>query len=200
MFPDAIPTLCAGIVGSGFRSRSTTCWRRRCVHVKLPARLAHGRTAAMLTWANACSAFAVSRLRARRRSRLDRAAILPEIRQQAPRAAADADLNHIHWSTTRRDRWPTLMAFCRPSRATGGAGRQGQRIPRPHQRVQSAGGSGGDQGGGWARASCCSTGPMAERCSAPPITIFWISRPVSSRARTLRFEAKTSARTSPNGR
>ena len=70
------------------------------------------------TWANACGAFAVSRL-----------LCSPEIPtwdelkyfldNGSPHRALrhDADLNHIHWSTTRRGHWPTLMAFAIDHRA-----------------------------------------------------------------------------------
>lgn len=70
------------------------------------------------TWANACGAFAVSRL-----------LCSPEIptweelqyflthgsTHHALRH--DADINHIHWATTRRGHWPTLMALAIDHRA-----------------------------------------------------------------------------------
>jgi 5-dehydro-2-deoxygluconokinase len=70
------------------------------------------------TWANACGAFTVSRL-----------LCAPEIptweelqyflkhgsRHHALRH--DADINHIHWATTRRGHWPTLMALAIDHRA-----------------------------------------------------------------------------------
>ncbi|HHY50771.1 MAG TPA: DUF2090 domain-containing protein, partial [Alphaproteobacteria bacterium] len=64
------------------------------------------------TWANACGAFAVSRL-----------LCAPEyptweelnfFLQHGSRHKAlrkDEALNHLHWATTRRGAWPTLMAF-----------------------------------------------------------------------------------------
>ncbi|HET6621272.1 MAG TPA: 5-dehydro-2-deoxygluconokinase [Dongiaceae bacterium] len=70
------------------------------------------------TWANACGAFAVSRL-----------LCSPEIptwdelqyflANGSPHRALrrDADLNHIHWATTRRGHWPTLMALAIDHRA-----------------------------------------------------------------------------------
>jgi 5-dehydro-2-deoxygluconokinase len=70
------------------------------------------------TWANACGAFAVSRL-----------LCSPEIptwdelqyflaNGSSHRALRhDADLNHIHWATTRRGEWPTLMALAIDHRA-----------------------------------------------------------------------------------
>ena len=64
------------------------------------------------TWANACGAFAVSRLRcspeyptfAELRHFLDHGS-----RERALRD--DAELNHLHWATTRRRPMPQLMAF-----------------------------------------------------------------------------------------
>jgi 5-dehydro-2-deoxygluconokinase len=70
------------------------------------------------TWANACGAFAVSRL-----------LCAPEIptweelqyflthgsKHRALRH--DTDINHIHWATTRRGHWPSLMALAIDHRA-----------------------------------------------------------------------------------
>ena len=70
------------------------------------------------TWANACGAFAVSRL-----------LCSPEIptwdelqyflANGSPHRALrhDADLNHIHWATTRRGEWPMLLALAIDHRA-----------------------------------------------------------------------------------
>ena len=64
------------------------------------------------TWANACGAFAVSRL-----------LCSPEyvtfeelqffLKNGSPHLALRKDeaINHIHWSTTRRGNWPSLLAF-----------------------------------------------------------------------------------------
>ncbi len=64
------------------------------------------------TWANACGAFAVSRL-----------LCSPEyltwdelqyfLKHGSPHHALrkDSNLNHIHWATTRRQQWPSLLAF-----------------------------------------------------------------------------------------
>ena len=64
------------------------------------------------TWANACGAFAVSRL-----------LCSPEyltwdelqyfLKNGSPHRALrkDENLNHIHWATTRRTEWPSLLAF-----------------------------------------------------------------------------------------
>jgi 5-dehydro-2-deoxygluconokinase len=64
------------------------------------------------TWANACGAFAVSRLLCS-----PEYPTWPELRHfldhGSPHRALrmDATLNHIHWATTRRRRIPLLMAF-----------------------------------------------------------------------------------------
>jgi 5-dehydro-2-deoxygluconokinase len=68
--------------------------------------------AACATWANACGAFAVSRLLCS-----PEYPTWPELRHfldhGSPHRALrmDATLNHIHWATTRRRQIPQLMAF-----------------------------------------------------------------------------------------
>jgi 5-dehydro-2-deoxygluconokinase len=93
--------------------------RRRCFHVGVPARLAARRTPEVCaTWANACGAFAVSRL-----------LCSPEIptwdelnfflAQGSPHRALrkDAAINHVHWATTRRKQPELLMALAIDHRA-----------------------------------------------------------------------------------
>ncbi|MET3896406.1 5-dehydro-2-deoxygluconokinase [Devosia sp. UYZn731] len=64
------------------------------------------------TWANACGAFAVSRLMCSPEypSWTELESFLAE---GSPKRALrnDDNLNHIHWATTRRRHWPTLMAL-----------------------------------------------------------------------------------------
>ncbi|HMA14808.1 MAG TPA: 5-dehydro-2-deoxygluconokinase, partial [Kiloniellaceae bacterium] len=64
------------------------------------------------TWANACGAFAVSRLLCSPESptwtELQHF-LAHGSRQRALRH--DAELNHLHWATTRRGEWPQLFAF-----------------------------------------------------------------------------------------
>ncbi|MDB5587902.1 MAG: iolC [Devosia sp.] len=64
------------------------------------------------TWANACGAFAVSRLMCSPEypSWTELASFLAK---GSPKRALrnDDNLNHIHWATTRRRQWPTLMAL-----------------------------------------------------------------------------------------
>ena len=88
--------------------------RRRRLHVRLPARLAAAARACATaaTWANACGAFAVSRL-----------LCAPEyptweelqffLENGSPHRALRKDeaINHIHWATTRRRDIPALMAL-----------------------------------------------------------------------------------------
>jgi 5-dehydro-2-deoxygluconokinase len=115
VYPDAIPaSLDDGIVGKGFpievynvlgagdgfMSGFLRGWLKGESH----------ETCA--TWANACGAFAVSRL-----------LCSPEyltwdelqyfLKSGSPHRALrkDENLNHIHWSTTRRKEWPSLLAF-----------------------------------------------------------------------------------------
>ncbi|MFN8830882.1 MAG: 5-dehydro-2-deoxygluconokinase [Labrys sp. (in: a-proteobacteria)] len=70
------------------------------------------------TWANACGAFAVSRLLCS-----PEIPTFPELTHflakgaSTPALRKDADLNHIHWATTRRSQPDTLMAFAIDHRA-----------------------------------------------------------------------------------
>jgi 5-dehydro-2-deoxygluconokinase len=121
VFPDAIPDdLDAGIVGRGFPIEVYNVLGAGDAFMSgfLRGWLTGEPLETCATWANACGAFAVSRL-----------LCSPEIptwtelqyflkhgsRHRALRH--DADLNHIHWSTTRRDHWPTLMALAIDHRA-----------------------------------------------------------------------------------
>ncbi len=64
------------------------------------------------TWANACGAFAVSRLLCSPES-----PTWTELQQFLAKGSAyralrhDPQLNHLHWATTRRGEWPQLLAF-----------------------------------------------------------------------------------------
>jgi 5-dehydro-2-deoxygluconokinase len=121
VFPDAIPDdIDQGIVGSGFPIEVYNVLGAGDAFLSgfLRGWLTGEALETCATWANACGAFAVSRL-----------LCSPEIptwtelqfflkygsKHHALRH--DADLNHIHWSTTRRDHWPTLMAFAIDHRA-----------------------------------------------------------------------------------
>jgi 5-dehydro-2-deoxygluconokinase len=115
VFPAAIPdNVDEGIVGSGFPIEVYNVLGAGDAFMSgfLRGWLAGEKLETCATWANACGAFAVSRL-----------LCSPEIptwielqhflmhgsKHRALRH--DADLNHIHWSTTRRGDWPTLMAL-----------------------------------------------------------------------------------------
>ncbi|MGF1594308.1 MAG: 5-dehydro-2-deoxygluconokinase [Kiloniellaceae bacterium] len=64
------------------------------------------------TWANACGAFAVSRLLCSPESPTW-AELQHFLSQGSPHRALrhDPQLNHLHWATTRRGDWPQLLAF-----------------------------------------------------------------------------------------
>ena len=105
------------------------------------------------TWANACGAFAVSRL-----------LCSPEyptwtelqtfLEKGSPHRALRRDeaLNHIHWATTRRAAaGNAFRARHRPSRAAGEDRRRGRRAAREDRRLQAARGEG--RGAGRRRAA-----------------------------------------------
>ena len=121
VFPDAIPdSVDQGIVGSGFPIEVYNVLGAGDAFMSglLRGWLTGEPLETCATWANACGAFAVSRL-----------LCSPEIptwtelqyflkygsKHRALRH--DSDLNHIHWSTTRRGHWPTLMALAIDHRA-----------------------------------------------------------------------------------
>jgi 5-dehydro-2-deoxygluconokinase len=64
------------------------------------------------TWANACGAFAVSRLLCSPEY-LTWEELQHFLKHGSPHHALrkDEDLNHIHWATTRRKQYPSLLAF-----------------------------------------------------------------------------------------
>lgn len=64
------------------------------------------------TWANACGAFAVSRLLcAPEYPTWTELGYFLEHGSRHKALRQDADLSHIHWATTRRGQWPLLMAL-----------------------------------------------------------------------------------------
>lgn len=64
------------------------------------------------TWANACGAFAVSRLLcAPEYPSWDELRFFLDNGSPHRALRRDAELNHIHWATTRRGHWPSLMAL-----------------------------------------------------------------------------------------
>jgi 5-dehydro-2-deoxygluconokinase len=64
------------------------------------------------TWANACGAFAVSRLLCSPEYvTFEELQHFLKIGSKQKALRKDDDLNHIHWATTRRGEWPSLLAF-----------------------------------------------------------------------------------------
>ncbi len=115
VYPSAIPSsLDDGIVGKGFPIEVYNVLGAGDAFMSgyLRGWLKGEDHATSATWANACGAFAVSRL-----------LCSPEyvtftelqyfLRHGSKHLALrqDETLNHIHWATTRRGEWPKLMAF-----------------------------------------------------------------------------------------
>src|SRR5690606_19468225 len=64
------------------------------------------------TWANACGAFAVSRLLcAPEYPTWEELSYFLQHGSRHKALRRDEALNHLHWATTRRGEWPQLMAF-----------------------------------------------------------------------------------------
>jgi 5-dehydro-2-deoxygluconokinase len=121
VFPDTIPArLDDGIVGKGFPVEVYNVLGAGDAFMSgfLRGWLAGETLETAATWANACGAFAVSRL-----------LCSPEIptwdelsyflAQGSPQHALrkDAEINHLHWATTRREQPDTLMALAIDHRA-----------------------------------------------------------------------------------
>ena len=101
------------------------------------------------TWANACGAFAVSRLLcAPEYPTFEELQFFLKHGSKHLALRKDEAINHIHWATTRRRDIPSLMALAmRPSRPARGRRGQGWRRCLAHRGFQGAGGQGGRQGG-----------------------------------------------------
>jgi 5-dehydro-2-deoxygluconokinase len=121
VFPDGIPDVIdKGIVGLGFPIEVYNVLGAGDAFMSgfLRGWLKGEALNTCATWANACGAFAVSRLLCS-----PEIPTWPELQHflanGSPHHALrhDADLNHIHWSTTRRGHWPTLMALAIDHRA-----------------------------------------------------------------------------------
>ena len=70
------------------------------------------------TWANACGAFAVSRLLcAPEYPTWDELSFFLKTGSKEKALRKDEALNHLHWATTRREQWPQLMALAIDHRA-----------------------------------------------------------------------------------
>jgi len=115
VFPDAIPaSLDLGIAGAGFPIEVYNVLGAGDAFMAgfLRGWLMGEPLETCATWANACGAFAVSRLLCSPES-----PTWTELQHflthgsQHRALRHDADLNHIHWATTRRGHWPSLMTF-----------------------------------------------------------------------------------------
>ena len=146
-------------------------------------------------WANACGAFAVSRLLCS-----PEYPTWPELQEFLKRAAGIARFGMTRRSTIsigRRHGGPAGNAVRprhRPPRAAGGAGRRAG-TSRKRSRLSSASRSGcGSRRAGGPASACCSTRPMAaRRCSRPAKHPLWIGRPVEQPG-----SARCASRAAPN--
>jgi 5-dehydro-2-deoxygluconokinase len=103
-----------GIVGTAFRSRSTTCSARatRSCPASCAAGCAARPHATSATWANACGAFAVSRLLCSPEyPTWDELSYFLKHGSKHRALRKDEDINHIHWATTRRAKYRAMMAL-----------------------------------------------------------------------------------------
>ena len=121
VFPEAIPArLEDGIIGGGFPVEVYNVLGAGDAFMAgfLRGWLKDETLATCATWANACGAFAVSRLLCS--PEIPTWTELQYFLQRGSKHHAlreDADLNHIHWATTRRGAWPSLMALAIDHRA-----------------------------------------------------------------------------------
>jgi 5-dehydro-2-deoxygluconokinase len=115
VYPDAIPaTLDGGIVGKGFPIEVYNVLGAGDSFMSgfLRGWLKGENHATSATWANACGAFAVSRLLCS-----PEIPTFPELeyflKHGSPHKALRRDeaINHVHWATTRRKDYPQLLAF-----------------------------------------------------------------------------------------
>lgn len=121
VFPGAISdSVDKGIVGSGFPIEVYNVLGAGDAFMSgfLRGWLTGEKLETCATWGNACGAFAVSRLLCS--PEIPTWAELQYFLKHGSKHRAlrhDSDLNHIHWSTTRRGDWPTLMALAIDHRA-----------------------------------------------------------------------------------
>ena len=160
------------------------------------------------TWANACGAFAVSRLLcAPEYPTFEELQFFLKHGSKHHALRKDEAINHIHWATTRRGDIPSLMAFACDHRVQleeiAAARRRGREKDRG---VQGAGGEGRRKGRRRPRrlrhAARREIRPQA-RCSNSPGTASPGSAGRSScraRGRCASSSARTSARSLSNGR
>ena len=161
-----------------------------------------------LTWANACGAFAVSRHGCtpaypsweELRFFIDRGVVRPDLRN-------DAQLEQVHWATTRHARTDGDWWTCASSPSTTARSSRKWRARRPRRSgLQDALPEAASARGGRARratASCATTGWDARRCTRPPAPACGsgVQRSCPARAPWLwRTNSAPTAGASPSGR
>ncbi len=115
VYPAAIPSsLDEGIVGQGFPIEVYNVLGAGDAFLSgfIRGWLKDEKFETCATWANACGAFAVSRLLCSPEY-LTWEELQYFLKHGSPHRALrkDENLNHVHWSTTRRKEWPSLLAF-----------------------------------------------------------------------------------------
>ena len=137
VYPDTIPDrLEDGIVGAGFPVEVYNVLGAGDAFMSgfLRGWLRDEPPATCATWANACGAFAVSRLLCSPESPTwDELQYFLENGSPHHALRRDADINHIHWATTRRPQPPGLMALAIDHRAQFVA--MADEAGAPHERI-----------------------------------------------------------------
>lgn len=115
VYPDAIPaTLEGGIVGKGFPIEVYNVLGAGDAFMSgfLRGWMRGEPYETCATWANACGAFAVSRLLCSPEyATWDELQLFLEQGSKHHALRKDEAINHVHWATTRRGEWPSLLAF-----------------------------------------------------------------------------------------
>ena len=179
--------------------------RGRRLHGRLPARLAARRVRieTCATWANACGAFAVSRLLCSPEyPTFDELQTFLEKGSPHRALRRDAALNHIHWATTRRAQPETLFALAIDHRAqleklADEAGAPREKIAAFKRLAVKAAAkvAGGRPGFGMLLDETYGREALFDAAKLP----FWIGRPVEEPgSRPLRFEGERRHRLAPH--
>jgi 5-dehydro-2-deoxygluconokinase len=115
VYPDAIPdSLDKGLVGKGFPIEVYNVLGAGDAFMSgfLRGWLKGESHETSATWANACGAFAVSRLLCSPEYvTFEELQYFLNNGSKHKALRKDDDLNHLHWVTTRRKQWPSLLAF-----------------------------------------------------------------------------------------
>ena len=161
------------------------------------------------TWANACGAFAVSRLLCSPEyPTLEELQFFLKNGSQHRALRKDEAINHIHWATTRRRDIPSLMALAIDHRVAARGDRRARPAPTSTRiaRLQGAGREGGGAGRRRPRrlrhAARREIRPRGDVRIRPPSVLPGSAGRSSCRARgrCASSSARTSARSSSNGR